>query len=66
MAKTKQDNFLFNLPGDKDSDKFFFECNSEYEQLVTALYAVAKDDLFVREALKVVGDFINDEFYKEE
>tara|TARA_R110000803_G_scaffold37211_1_gene80175 strand:+ start:223 stop:429 length:207 start_codon:yes stop_codon:yes gene_type:complete len=55
----------FSLISEDSNDKFFYTCNADFDVLVSSLYTVAKEDLFTREALKLVGDFINEEFYKE-
>ncbi len=63
--KTEQD-FRFILQGKGGSDKFDYECESDFDVLVAALWTVVQDDLFTREAIKLVGDFINDEYFKDE
>ena len=55
----------FSLISEDSNDKFFYTCNADFDVLVSSLYTVAKEDVFTREALKLVGDFINEEFYKE-
>ena len=55
----------FSLISEDNNDKFFYTCNADFDVLVSSLYTVAKEDIFTREALKLVGDFINEEFYKE-
>jgi len=55
----------FSLISEDSNDKFFYTCNADFDVLVSSLYTVAKEDIFTREALKLVGDFINEEFYKE-
>ena len=55
----------FSLIAEDSNDKFFYTCNADFDVLVSSLYTVAKEDIFTREALKLVGDFIIEEFYKE-
>ena len=58
--------FNFSLKSSDNKDSFTYEYNSTLDDLVTVLWSISQDDLFVREALKVVGDFINEKYYNDE
>ena len=64
QEEIKQD-FKFLLESKSNDGKFTYECETDFDVLVSALWTVVQDDLFIREAFKVVGDFINEEYFKD-